>query len=519
MEKIKIYDTTLRDGSQGDGIIFSLEDKLKTVFKLDKLGVRFIEGGWPGANPKDTEFFERAKKIKLENSIIVAFGMTCRKGTKPSENENLRKLLDADTKIVTIFGKSWELHIYEVLKTDLNENLRLIEETCAFFYSRGRRVFYDAEHFFDGFKNNPVYALKTLRAAERGGAETVILCDTNGGTLPSEISQAVNEAQKAISVPLGIHSHNDGGLALANTLAAVESGVRHIQGTFNGLGERCGNADLCSIIPTLQLKMKFNCLPSGQLSRMTEISRFIDEIANLKPVFNRPYVGRSAFAHKGGIHVNAVFKKPEAYEHISPSLVGNARRVLVSELSGASNISEKAKEFGIKLSSRQIQTVLNQVKELENQGFQFEAANASLELLMWRTREGYKSPFEFSDFKVVLENHKNKGFISVAKVNLLVKNKIVFGKAEGNGPVNALDNAFRKALLSTYPEIKNICLTDYKVRILGAEKGTEARVRVLIDSSSNGVSWTTVGSSTDVVKASWRALSDSLEYAILSKII
>lgn len=519
MTKIETYDTTLRDGAQGDGIAFSLEDKLKIALVLDKLGMGYIEGGWPGANPKDTDFFKRVRELKLKNSVIAAFGMTCRKNTKPSDDKNLQKLLAANTEVVTIFGKSWDLHIRKILRVGLDENLRLIQESCAFLRDNGRRVFYDAEHFFDGFKADSAYALKTLRVAELGGAETIVLCDTNGGSLPLEISRALDEAQKAVSITLGIHAHNDSGLAVANTLAAVEGGVKQVQGTINSLGERCGNANFCSIIPILQLKIGFNCLFPEQLSKLTEISRFVDEIANRNPNHSSPFVGRNAFTHKGGIHVNAVEKKPEAYEHMNPKLVGNSRRLLVSELSGISNISAKVKKFGLELKLWQIKAVLKRVKKLENQGFQFEGADASLELLMWQTQDEYKPPFEFFNFKVMSESRKDKEFISEAKVDLLVEGKIIHGKAEGNGPVNALDKAARKALLPIYSGIKNIRLVDYKVRILGAEKSTNAKVRVLIDSSLNGDVWTTVGSSTDVIKASWQALLDSFEYAILKGII
>ncbi len=512
--KVEIYDTTLRDGAQMREISFSVVDKLKIVQRLDELGVDYIEGGWPGSNPKDEEFFEAVSSLNLKRAVITAFSMTCRKGISPQEDSNLQKLLASRVKVITLVGKTWRLHVREVLHTSLSENLRLIEESCVFFHSHGRRVFYDAEHFFDGFKDDPDYALKTLQAAINGGADTVILCDTNGGTLPWEISQIILKVHKTINVPLGIHTHNDEGLAVANTIMAIKHGVLQVQGTFNGYGERCGNADFCSVIPILQLRMGIQCLPSGQLTQLTETSHYISEIANLSLNPFHPFVGVNAFVHKGGMHGDATTKCEESYQHINPALVGNRPEIVVSELSGRSNVLAKAHNLGIELSPLEAQAVLNQIKILENQGFQFDGAEGSVELLMRRVKNGYVPLFEVLDFTIVIGCHKGQNFTSKAMVKLRVKDKVVHTAAEGNGPVNALDQAVRKALLSVYPGLAKIHLVDYKVRILDEKAGTGAQVRVLIDSSTDGYTWSTVGSSTDIIQASWQALADSLEYAL-----
>ena len=517
MKSLELYDTTLRDGAQREGISFSLADKLKIARKLDELGVDYIEGGWPGSNPKDVEFFERVPHLGLRQATVTAFSMTCRVGMAPAQDPNMQQLLAADTEVVTIVGKSWDLHVREVLRTSLEENLRLITDTCAFFHSHGRRVFYDAEHFFDGFEADPSYALKTLQAAARGGAERIILCDTNGGALPSEIAQAMDRVRQVVDVPLGIHAHNDGNLAVANTLIGVEHGAVQVQGTINGYGERCGNADLCSVIPNLQLKMGFDCLSSEQLTRLTEVSRYVAEIANLSHDPHQPYVGASAFTHKGGMHADAIAKCEESYQHIDPALVGNRRRIVVSELSGKANVLAKAREFGIDLEGdpQRARAILTRIKELESQGFQFEGAEGSLELLMRRAQSGYRPPFELLDFTVLVESRWGRGLVSEAMVKLRIGDEVVHTAAEGNGPVNALDKAVRKALLPIYPQLKNAHLTDYKVRILDEKEGTAAQVRVLIDSADDGHTWSTVGSSTNIIHASWQALVDSLEYAIL----
>lgn len=518
--KIEIYDTTLRDGAQREGISFSLADKLKIVQKLDELGFDYIEGGWPSSNPKDFEFFKDVRNLNLRSAVVSAFSMTCRKGMEPEKDPNLKQLLEAKTKAVTFFGKSWDLQVKKVMRTSLKENLSLIKKSCALFVLKGRRVFYDAEHFFDGFKANQHYTLSTLKAAVEGGAERIILCDTNGGTLPWEINQILTKVRKIIRIPLGIHAHNDGGLATANTLTAINSGVIQVQGTINGYGERCGNADLCVVIPNLQLKMGFDCLPKNKLPKLTEISRYVAEIANLNPDPFQPYVGSSVFTHKGGVHADGMAKCKTSYQHIDPNLVGNFSRVIVSELSGKANILAKSAEFGLDLEQppKLVRQILNQVKELENQGFQFESADGSLELLFHRNLNKSEPPFNLLNFKIFVENYKSN-FISKARVKLEVKGKIIQSTEKGNGPVNALDKALRKALLPFYPGLKNVYLTDYKVRILNEKAGAAAQVRVLIDSSDGKNKWITIGSSTNIIEASWQALSDSLEYPIYKNLI
>lgn len=518
-KRIEIYDTTLRDGAQTPEISFSMSDKLQITKALDALGIDFIEGGWPGSNPKDTEFFQAVPSLGLKKSVVTAFSMTCKKGLNPQEDDNMAKTLQADTSIVTLVGKSWRLHIEKVLQTTLNENLRLIETSCAFFKSHGRQVFYDAEHFFDGFRDNPPYALETLRAAIRGGAERIILCDTNGGTLPDMIGKVVDVVDRVICLPLGIHAHNDGGLAIANTLAAVGHGVVQVQGTINGYGERCGNADLIATILNLQLKMGFLLFSPEQLARLTEISHFVSEAANLRHNPFQPFVGECAFTHKGGMHADAMRKCSQSYQHIAPEIVGNRSNIVVSELSGKSNILTKAREFGIELTPEQVLTVLTQVKRMEGDGFQFELADASLELLLRRSISGYKPPFEVINFSV-FENRRGNDDFNPPKaiVKLLIGGETIQTVAEGDGPINALDRAVRKALLLVYPALEKVHLTDYKVRILDEKAGTGARVRVLISYSVDGRAWVTVGSSTDLIEASWQALIDGLEFALLKHI-
>ncbi|HOL90522.1 MAG TPA: citramalate synthase [Candidatus Pacearchaeota archaeon] len=517
--KVEIYDTTLRDGAQMKGISFSLTDKIKIVQLLDEIGIDYIEGGWPNSNPKDKEFFEKASLLNFKNAKITAFSMTCRKGKNPEEDDNLKELLLANVEIITLVGKSWDLQVEKILGADLKENLRMIEESCKFFSSQGKRVFYDAEHFFDGFKSNQNYALKTLQAAVKGGAERIILCDTNGGALPWEIKEIVLKTKRKVCIPLGIHTHNDEGLAVANSIIALKEGAVQVQGTINGYGERCGNADLCSIIPILELKMGFRCLKENKITELVRISRCVSEIANLKPNPSQPFVGKNAFTHKGGMHVDAMTKFKKSYEHIDPTLIGNFSKIVVSELSGKANILNKANEFGVDLSIEETKKVLEKVKHLENKGFQFDGANASLELLMRKAKSNYKPPFKVLDFTVLEQPKEKENFTSKAMVKLSVNGKIIFSAAEGNGPVNALDVALRKALFLAYPQIKKIHLTDYKVRILNEKSGTAAQVRVLIDSSSNGNVWTTIGSSTDIIKASWQAIIESLEYALIKHIV
>jgi len=518
MKHIKFFDTTLRDGAQREGLSLSVNDKLKIAQRLDVLGIHYIEGGWPGSNPKDIEFFVRAKELLLENAVICAFGSTRRADTPVEEDPNIQALAAAETPAVSLFGKSWELHVTKVLHTTLAENLRMISESVAYFKSLGREVIYDAEHFFDGYKDNPSYALETLRAAQQAGADVLVLCDTNGGCLPWEISTIVEDVKRAINAPLGIHAHNDGGLAVANTLAAVQAGVIHVQGTINGYGERCGNANLCTIIPNLQLKMGYCCLSESQLRSLTEVAHFVSELANLVPDAHQPYVGHSAFAHKGGTHVNALLKCERSYQHIDPTLVGNKKRVVVSELSGKSNIAYKVAEMGLnpRMDSAQARAVVQRIKELESRGFQFEGAEGSVELLIRRQHPDYVPPFELLDFHVLVDNHLGREMTAEATVRVRVGDQIIHTAADGNGPVNALDRAVRKALLPFYPDLAEVRLVDYKVRILDGEAGTAAQTRVLLDSAGWGKVWSTVGCSTNIIEASWQALADSLEYALLN---
>lgn len=515
--QIILYDTTLRDGAQQEGISFSLADKLHITRKLDEMGIHYIEGGWPGSNPKDTEFFAEARKLHLNSATLVAFGSTRRAGVPVTEDPQVRALLEAETRTVTLFGKSWDLHVLRVLETTLDENLRMIAETIGYLKAQGREVIYDAEHFFDGYKANSSYALQTLRAAQQAGADCIVLCDTNGGSLPDEIYRIVENVRRELSVPLGIHAHNDGELAVANSLAAVRAGVVHVQGTINGYGERCGNTNLCSLIPTLQLKMGYPCITDEQLQHLVSVSRYVSEVANMPPDPRLPYVGRSAFTHKGGVHVHAWQKCPESYQHIDPSRVGNQARTVVSELSGKVNILEKAREFSVEICPEEAPGILRRIKELEKVGFQFDGAEASLELLLRRARPDYDPPFELIDFHVLVENRKGRGLIAEATVKVRVKGEVMHTAAEGTGPVHALDLALRKALVPVYPSLAEVHLTDYKVRILNGRAGTAAVVRVLIESARGARSWSTVGSSSNIIEASWQALADSLEYALLQE--
>jgi 2-isopropylmalate synthase len=521
---LQLYDTTLRDGAQQAGISFSVEDKLKIAKRLDEMGVHYIEGGWPGANPKDAEFFARAQALSLSQAALVVFGSTRRKDTEAENDPMLRDLLGTGVSVFALVGKSWDLQVTQVIKTTLEENLRMIADSVRYIKSGGNTVFFDAEHFFDGYKSNAEYALRTVEAAAEAGADCVVLCDTNGGAIPGEIATAV-EAAKRSGVPLGIHTHNDSELAVANTLLAVQSGVTQVQGTINGYGERCGNANLCSIIPALKLKMGIDCVSDEQLSRLTEVSHFISEIANLSADPKLPYVGSNAFTHKAGQHISAVIKEEESYQHINPELVGNRGRVLVSELSGTSAITYKASERGLELpKGEQAKAVLEHIKALENQGFQFEGAEASFELLVRRAQTDYQPHFELVDFMVVVEKHRRlpadasqERLLSEAMVKVKVGGEIFHTAAEGNGPVNALDAALRKALLWFYPSLAAVKLVDYKVRILEEDHGTDSRVRVLMESSDGEHDWHTMGSSTNILEASWIALADSLEYWLIRK--
>ncbi|HEV2358296.1 MAG TPA: citramalate synthase [bacterium] len=514
--RIALYDTTLRDGTQGAGITLSADDKLRIAEHLDAFGVDYIEGGWPGSNPKDMEFFERARGRAWRHARLTAFGSTRRPGTYAEHDENLNLLLAAGTPAAALFGKSWDLHVREALRTTPEENLAMIEESVRFLRSRGIEVVYDAEHFFDGWRANPDYALATLRAAERAGASVVVLCDTNGGRLPREIQAGVAAARRAVEGPLGIHAHNDGELGVANTLVAVDAGCVHVQGTINGIGERCGNANLVSIIPNLQLKMGYRCVAEDQIVRLGEVSRYVAELANMAADEYQPFVGMNAFAHKGGVHVSAVMAHPPTYEHIAPEAVGNARRVVVSDLSGRANVLYKAKEMGIDLSRDrpEIREILAELKRLEHEGYQFEAAEASFELLMRRIMGQHRPSFALLGLRVTVE--KRGGVCAAeATIRVAVDGQEEHTAAEGDGPVHALDRALRKALGRFYPAIQRVRLTDYKVRVLNADAATAARVRVLIQSTDGVRTWGTVGVSENVVEASWQALVDSLEFVLL----
>ena len=533
MTQIQLYDTTLRDGAQQEGISFSVSDKLKVAQEIDGLGIHYIEGGWPGANPKDSQFFTKVQSVSFTNAILCSFGSTRRPHTKAEDDPNLRTLINTGTPVVTLVGKAWDQQVVRVLETTHEENLKMIADSIRHLKLNKRTVFFDAEHFFDGYKSDAKYAISTLERAVQAGVDCIVLCDTNGGALPDEIAKAVDAVRKKITVPIGIHAHNDTELAVANTLAAVQAGATQIQGTINGFGERCGNANLCSIIPTIQLKLGINLLSQEQLAKLTEISRYVSELANLSPNTHQPYTGTNAFTHKAGMHVSGITKWEESYQHIDPTLVGNRRGVLVSELSGASNIVYKAKERGldISLEGDKARQIADQIKSLESRGFQYEGAEASFELLVLRAQPDYSYPFELVDFMVIVERRRrspsigqsansgisatcigNEELLSEATVKVKVNNEVVHTVSEGNGPVNALDNALRKALVQFYPGVAQVQLVDYKVRILEETAGTESQVRVLIESSDGQQQWRTVGSSTNIIEASWLALADGLEY-------
>ena len=521
MAKVYLYDTTLRDGAQGEGISFSVVDKLNIARKLDELGIHYIEGGWPGSNPKDVEFFEKAKDLKLASATIVAFGSTRRAHSKPETDANLLALLSSGAKAAALVGKASAAQATQVLEVSLEENISMIADSVRFLRQKGIHVFFDAEHFFDGYKTDPEYSLYCLQVAADEGAAAVVLCDTNGGTLPNDIGDAVAAARKCMGAAIGIHVHNDADTAVASSLEAVRRGATQVQGTINGYGERCGNANLCSIIPNLKLKMGIDCVTDEQLARLTDVSHFVSEAANLAPDPYLPYVGVSAFSHKGGLHVSAVSKWPDAYQHIDPARVGNRQRAVVSELSGRSNIIYKAKELGIPAPKerKDIEKLLEQVKQLESRGFQYENAEASFELLLHRARPDYQPPFELVDFMVLVESKRRapvknhlEETLAEAMIKVRVGNDVMHTAAEGNGPVNALDQALRKALLQVYPSLAAVKLVDYKVRILEESVGTESQVRVLIESTDGRTDWRTVGSSSNIIEASWRALADSVEY-------
>jgi len=516
MDKIQIYDTTLRDGSQGENISFSVDDKLHIARKLDDLGVDYIEGGWPGSNLKDMSFFHRISELPLNNAKVAAFGSTCHPKNTVTQDSNLQALVEANTPVVTIFGKTWDLHVKVALGVTLERNLELIRDSVAYLKSLGKEVIYDAEHFFDGFHADHQYALATLRAAEQAGADTVVLCDTNGGTLTEDVRDRLLAVSHHMKTPFGIHTHNDSDMAVANSIIALRHGARHVQGTINGYGERCGNANLCSIIPNIELKLGMMAIGKEKLSQLTEVSRYVSEIANLSHRQDLPFVGRSAFAHKGGIHVSAVMKESSAYEHVPPEVVGNERRVLISELSGKSNVLYKAERMGLKIDKSSIgtQVVVNKLKEMEHYGYQFEGAEASFEILFNKLLEQHRDFFELDGFRVITEKRGNRESTSEAVIKLRVEGIEEHTAAEGVGPVSALDHALRKSLTTFFPCIKDIRLTDYKVRVLNVKGGTDAKVRVLIESSDGQESWGTVGVSENLIEASWLALVDSISYKL-----
>jgi 2-isopropylmalate synthase len=509
---VHVYDTTLRDGTQGEGVSLSAADKIHIARLLDAMGVAFLELGWPGSNPKDAEAFERARDLPW-NAKIAAFGATRRAGMSAADDPQVAALLATRAPVCTIFGKSSILHVREVLRASPEENLRMIDETVGYLVKSGRRVIYDAEHFFDGHREDESFAMETVRVAAQAGAEVVVLCDSNGGSLPWQVEERVAAVLAAIGRPVGIHAHDDAGCGVANALAAVRAGATHVQGTINGYGERCGNANLCSILPTLELKMGRRCLREGAIAEMTHIARQVAEIANLAPNPRAPYVGWSAFAHKGGVHVAAIRRHPRAYEHIDPALVGNRTRVVVSELSGRGNVMAKAEEYGVELAGAE-SAVLHGIKELESRGYAFESAEASVALLMRRRALGYVSPFELLDYKVIVHQRPGEESYADASIKMRVRGEVVHTAAEGNGPVSALDAALRKGLSAAYPEVNGVRLEDYKVRIVDGGAGTSATVRVLIESAYGEERWTTVGASSNVIEASWLALVDGIEYGL-----
>jgi len=527
MEPILLYDTTLRDGAQGENINFSAEEMIKIAQRLDDLGIHYIEGGWPGSNPRDERFFELAKNIKFQNARLSAFGSTRKPGITADEDQNLKALIKSCTPAVTIFGKTWDLHVKQVMNNTLQENLAMITDSVEFLKKNGREVIYDAEHFFDGYLANREYALQTLIAAIDGGAKTVVPCDTNGGTLPDDVETIMidvyntlnkyREKTNSLPIKIGIHTHNDSGLAVANSIAAVRHGAVMVQGTINGYGERCGNADLTSIIPILSLKMNRQCISKENLAKLKNISRFVSESANMTPLNSRPFVGKSAFAHKGGIHVSAIMKVPKAYEHMNPEIVGNERRVLISDLAGKSNVEYKAKELGVELGANGFDSrkIVSEIKRMEEKGYQFEVADASFKILMEKLTKQFKPLFELQSFRVHIEKEKDRPCSAHATIKISVGDTEEITAAEGNGPVGALDNALRKALEKFYvADMDSMHLVDYKVRVIDAWEGTAAKVRVLIESRDEDSIWSTIGVSEDIIEASWQALADSFQYKL-----
>jgi len=519
-QRIYSYDTVLRDGAQAEGISFSLAGKIRVARRLDELGIDYIEGGYPGSNVKDMEFFAALQRKPLRHARLAAFGSTRRCHARASEDDNLVRLIATGAPTVTIFGKSWKLHVDEVLRTTAGENLAMIADSVRYLKSRGREVCYDAEHFFDGYKDSPAFALATVQAAVEAGADVIVLCDTNGGSLPHEVYEITQALKRRLAVPVGIHAHNDAGVGVANSLEAVRAGATLVQGTINGYGERCGNANLCSILPSLALKMGLTCLPARKLAELRDVSLLVDDVVNMRPDNRAPYVGESAFSHKGGMHVNAVQKNPRTFEHIEPGQVGNARRILVAESSGTSSILLKALELGVEVdkSSPQVREILQTLKDMEGRGYAFESADASFKMLIQKVLKAHKSFFDLEGFRVIVEKRgKNAPCVSEATVKVRVKGEVGHTAGEGDGPVHALDAALRKALMRFYPEIAQVALTDFRVRILDPEEGTAARTRVLIESSDGRQTWGTVGVSENIIEASWQALLDSVEYKLFQE--
>lgn len=517
MSRVIAYDSTLRDGAQAQGVSFSVEDKLKIVEKLDELGIGYIEAGNPGSNPKDLEFFARVGALQLKHAKIIAFGSTRKVGIKAEDDKNLQSLLQANTDAVAIFGKSWDYQVTGILRTTLDENLRMIADTIRYLKQQGKEVVFDAEHFFDGYKANADYAMQTLAAAVEAGADTLCLCDTNGGTFPDELGRITRAVTERFDVQIGIHCHNDSEMAVANSVAAVQAGARQVQGTINGIGERCGNANLCSIIPNLQLKLGMDCIPAENMAQLTTTARFVSEVANVAFNDKAPYVGNDAFSHKGGMHIDAVSKNPVSYEHINPQQVGNVRHILVSEVAGRSALLAKMKAIDASLDkdSPDTKRVLEHLKALEHEGYQFESAESSFHLLVCKLLGRYRPFFDLKEYKVIINEPSVNGINASAMIKIAVGTQEEITAAEGDGPVNALDKAVRKALERFYPAIKEVKLTDYKVRVLDSDKASAAKVRVLIESADQHESWTTVGVSTDIIDASWRALIDSIEYKLM----
>lgn len=513
---ITLYDTTLRDGTQREGLTLSVEDKLRICQRLDDLGVRYIEGGWPGSNPKDVEFFQRARLLKLETAVISAFGSTRRKDVAASDDVNLAALLETGCEALCIFGKSWDIHVTETLRATLEENVEMVADSVRFLKEAGRTVFFDAEHFFDGYLRNADYALEVCKAAAEAGADAIVLCDTNGGTMPQDVARITAEMRAALDVAIGIHAHNDAGCGVANSLLAVHAGATHVQGTMNGYGERAGNADLVAIIPALKLKMGHDCVTGDQLRLLTEVSHFVAETANITPDPHHPYVGVSAFAHKGGVHASAAARLPEAYEHIEPVSIGNLARVVVSELAGRASLVMKAKELGIDVeqNAELIDRVLGEIKEREHGGYSYEAADGSLEILVRKEKHDWEPYFRLESFRVIADKREDGRVMTEATVKVFIGEERFVETAEGNGPVNALDKALRQAIARFYPALSAIELTDYKVRVLDVKKGTGAVTRVLIESHDGVRSWGTVGVSENIIEASWEALVDSIEFGL-----